>query len=541
MPPKHPAVRGTAAVLASGLALTLIAASPATADTPLPEPALFHEQEIDWTPCEEEILSSLECARVEVPLDYSDLDGERIELGVLRIPATDPEAARGALFLNFGGPGGPARLSATGYAGTELNEVYDIIGMDPRGVGASTPLDCGVDFPMMGPRPTDAEVSAHTRETIRYSRACDAAQGELRRHMTTANTARDMDVVRAVLGEERLNYLGYSYGTYLGAVYGSLFPERLDRSVLDSAIDPDEIWRATFMNQAPGYTEGVERYAEWIAEQNDEYGLGSTTTEVMDTFHTTSARLTEEPRTDVPGMGGEAYDGAFFDASAGEYARYQESWAETAPFLAALALEEKEVPPPPLQRELPDIDPTLYASNMDLFSALVCEAEWPRRISTYRQDVREHRELYPFGVGAFFAAVQSCTFTEYRPTEAPVEVTRDGYEPGVIIGGEFDPQTPLAGSVSLAERLDGPLITVTDDGAHGFYLPGVGAQDPYPCVREKVDSYLIDGDLPDDTTCPGRPRPTSVTDVPDEAPIAPLWEPGRPLPQAGPVPTAPIG
>ena len=120
-------------------------------------------------------------------------------------------------------------------------------------------------------------------------------------------------------------------------------------------------------------------------------------------------------------------------------------------------------------------------------------------------------------------------------------MTRDGYEPGVIIGGEFDPQTPLAGSVSLAERLDGPLITVTDDGAHGVYLPGGGAQDPYPCVREKVDSYLIDGDLPDDTTCPGRPRPTSVTDVPDEAPIAPPWEPGRPLPQAGPVPTAPIG
>ncbi|OOC52823.1 MULTISPECIES: alpha/beta hydrolase [Nocardiopsis] len=515
-------------VLVTALAASLAAASPAAADppdSPADDSALaeFHEQELAWAPCTEEVLQGLECAGVEVPLDYSDPDGERVTVAISRARASAPDRRRGILLTNPGGPGGPGRVLGGYYEGTRVGEVYDVIGMDPRGTGASSPrMDCGNDPVPVYPRPTNAEISEATREAIRYQRECQRAQGGLRPHMTTANTARDMDVVRAALDEEKTNYLGYSYGTYLGAVYGSLFPERLDRSVLDSPVHPDGVWREMFLTQAPAYSANMDRYTAWAARHDGALGFGSTQEEVYATFEATSARLREEPREDIPGL---VYDSHAFDFEVGQISRYQQFWDLNSDYLGYLVRGEPL--PTALASEFEalaeeDEEEDVTLMNVDLQTAVLCEAEWPGRISRYHADAREYREEHPYGVGAYWSVPHPCTFNTLDRPEPPVELERDGYPEPLLIAGEFDANTPYEAGVAMAKRLESPLITVAGDGGHGFYLPG-GLE----CVADPVEAYLVDGVVPDDLTCQGLPPAemgTQPEPEPDTEHLAPMRE-----------------
>ncbi|RCV49563.1 alpha/beta fold hydrolase, partial [Marinitenerispora sediminis] len=488
------------------------------------DPALadFHEQEVAWAPCGEDFLQGLECADVQVPLDYTEPDGERVTVAISRAAAADLDARRGILLTNPGGPGGHGRSLAGYYQGTRVGAVYDVIGMDPRGSGGSSPrLDCESEPLPFYSRPTNAEISDATRSAIRYQRDCERADGDLRPHMTTANTARDMDVIRAALGEETTNYLGYSYGTYLGAVYGSLFPERLDRTVLDSPVHPDGIWRDVFLRQAPAFSANMERYTAWAAEHDDVLGFGATQKEVYATFDATSDRLREEPRTDFPGI---VYDSHMFDLELGMLSRFQQNWDLASEYLGYFVRDE------PL--------PTEFTSEMaalaeeedtgfteDLMTAVVCEAAWPRRISEYRADAREYRENHPYGGGASWALPQPCTFSGLDRVEPPVELERDGYSEPLLIAGEFDANTDYQSGVAMAARLEGPLITVAGDGGHGFYLPG-GLE----CVSDAVEAYLVDGVVPADLTCQGLP-PAELDTEPelDAEELAPLTDQSVPV------------
>ncbi|MFE1167121.1 alpha/beta fold hydrolase [Nocardiopsis sp. NPDC058789] len=527
MPRARNTIRAVAVATATGLALSLAATLPAAADpvtAPLspgspPDSALaaFHDQEILWAECPEAELAGLECTEFEVPLDYADPDGARLTVAASRAAATDPEERRGILMINPGGPGGAARLMPLVLAGTPAHGAYDLIGMDPRGTGASSPLDCGVEFPMIRFRASDAQIAADTREKIRYSRACDAAEGDRFPHMTSANTARDMDVFRAATGEDTVNYLGYSYGSYLGPVYGSLFPERLDRSVLDSSVHPDEIWRDVFLGQAPAGTANLERYTAWLAERDDVYGFGTDPEEIVALFDETSARLDEEPRDDVPNV--ELLDGAAFDSLVFGASRAQGYWDANAWFLQLLVEGE---PVPGEEVEQPELDP-VFDTNMDLFSAVVCEAEWPDRLGLYHQQSREYRDAHPYSTGALWTAPQACTFTRNAPTEKAVELERDGYPEALVIAADHDANTHYAGGPAMAERLESPLLTVTDEGGHGFYLlpdPYTGELG-YPCVNDVVDAYLLDGAVPEDTECGGIPRPAEpeVSALDEDPPV----------------------
>ncbi|HJE59698.1 MAG TPA: alpha/beta hydrolase [Nocardiopsis listeri] len=536
MPPARTVIRGTAAMMAGGLALTLATATPATAEPVDPRPlddsatldalAPFHEQEVGWALCEEELFAELEleCARIEVPLDYADPGGVRIEIAILRDAASDPDARRGILLSNPGGPGGAGRaLGADLGLSTRAGEVYDNIGMDPRGTGASTPLDCGSEFPISHPRPTDRQISRTTRETIRYTRACDEAEGDLRPHMTTANTARDMDVIRAALNEERLNYVGYSYGTYLGAVYGSLFPGRLDRSVLDSPVHPDGIWRESFMMQATAYTDNMRRYSAWLAEHDEVFGMGDDPEEILRVFEETADRLQEEPRDDHPS--GQAYDGNAFAAEAGFAARGQSTWDDATWYLKDVIAGE----PFPEVEPVPEIDQDvadLFGMNMDLHTAILCEARWPERLSTYHSDMRDHRDNHPYGTGAHWAGPQTCGFTRNQPAEPAVDLIPAGTTTPLVIAGEYDANTAYVGGPAMAKTLDGSLVTVTDDGGHGFYaiVDPVDLEFLYPCVNEAVDAYLVDGADPRDLECAGPPRPEATSDRPDAEDLGELFQ-----------------
>ncbi|GAA1447935.1 alpha/beta hydrolase [Nocardiopsis tropica] len=530
-----------ASVLTAALTTSLAAASPAAADPAAPAPAdtalaAFHDQDVTWAPCTEAELPGLECADVEVPLDYADPGGTRITVAVSRGTADDAERRRGILLTNPGGPGGhgrtvPLSLADNPEAGwalgdTRAAEVYDIIGMDPRGTGASSPrVDCGADPMPFFTRPTDAEFSALTRAAIDYQRTCERTRGDLLPHMSTANTARDMDVIRAALGEDTLNYLGGSYGTYLGAVYGTLFPERMDRSVLDSPTRPEGVSRDALMGQAPAYSANMDRYAAWLAEHDDLYGFGATAEEVRETLDATSARLREEPLGEDSPMPG--YENNFFDMDIGFHARFQDAWDLFASFQWFLVNDE---PLPEGYENLSIVYGPVVGDTFtpDLQTAVLCETEWPARLGVYREDTRVYREEHPYGSGAGWAAPYPCAFSTVDRPEPAVDAERDGYPQGLVIAGELDANTPYEDGVAMAERLDNPLVTVAGDGGHGFYH-SFGL----PCVRDAVDAYLVDGEAPADVTCqglpPAEPAPAAETAeafAQDPAePVAPLLLP----------------
>ena len=202
--------------------------------------------ELAWEDCATDVGGSeagVQCAVAALPLDYDDPDGDQVHIAVARVPATDPAQRIGSLFFNFGGPGAATvdYLQAVGAGVFEnLNQQFDIVGFDPRGVGQSTPaIDCQADEEKQGvysvpvPTPLDIDVDAYVAKAQSYVDACLANNGAILEHVSTANVARDMDALRAALGEEQICYLGYSYGTFLGATYASLFPDRYRAMTLD--------------------------------------------------------------------------------------------------------------------------------------------------------------------------------------------------------------------------------------------------------------------------------------------------------------------
>ncbi|CAM3731413.1 alpha/beta hydrolase [Nocardiopsis rhodophaea] len=496
-------------------------APPAAADTVAPNLRSFYEQKVSWKPCADGGAEGLECASITVPMDYTAPKGGKLRIAVSRLKARDRDHRRGILILNPGGPGAPG-LGMPGFVGDQrIGEVYDLIGFDPRGVGASTNLSCSIPDPAeydLPSRPTDAELHNFTEAARRTEEGCDRMAGSLRPHVTTANTARDMDVIRGVLGEETTNYLGYSYGTYLGAVYGSLFPERLDRSVLDSSVHPDRIWRDDWKAMAPAATENVQRFAEWAADNDDKLGLGKDAKAVRGLIEDLAQRLHEQP---VDGL-----TRTDFDLFVGDLARWQGEWdlfADTLTRLRGGVPEEGSgEQPAAAAQDAAEAAGLVAAASRDrlmngTYSAILCEADWPSDLNVYYDDMRDFRENHPYGYGVAAAAPNPCTFRTSPPPEKPVKLERAGYPTGVVIQGEYDTQTPYEGGPAMARRLRDSLIIVEDDGNHGYY----GVPD-YDCVTERIDDYLIDGVLPGSaTTCPGVPRTDLDADQPDaDKPLA---------------------
>jgi len=263
----------------------------------------FYSQRPQWSTGED----GIESAIVEVPRDYADPGGERIEIAVTRRRAPDPARRRGILLSVNGGPGGDwgfGRGLAEKFANTPVHEVYDLIGFDPRGTGESTRLyaEVAIAKAPFDSRPPDSAFDALAEDMRLRELACERGGGELRRHISTRNTARDMDVIRAVLGEEKLSFVGYAYGAYVGAVYGSMFPERLDRSVLDSCVNPEWTWREQFLWQGDAVQRNVDQWAAWVGERDGHFGLGKDAAAVLGVVEEVVAALeiqhdTPQPRT----------------------------------------------------------------------------------------------------------------------------------------------------------------------------------------------------------------------------------------------------
>ncbi|MFE7116491.1 alpha/beta hydrolase [Streptomyces sp. NPDC057654] len=446
----------------------------------------FYEQKIRWSPCSFD--REVECASVEVPLDYSHPDGERISVAISRQKATDSKARRGVLFYNPGGPGGSGLTDWYGksapkeqFKNTPLNASYDLIGFDPRGVGKSAPLRCAkLDLPDITSRPTGKDFDHFAAWAKEFEKSCDELDGQRRKYFNTRNTARDMNVIRAALGERRINYVGYSYGTYLGAVYGSLFASRLDRSVLDSSMHPDKTGYAYMTWKAEAARRFVEEWAGWAAERDKTFGLGASVSEVMATVEAVSSRLAGHP---AGGWDRNTFD-AFLGFDAEDVAKWQELGERVAGLKSAGSGERfRKVPPVPKAaagREVVE----------DATYTILAEGEWPQDIETYREQVRKNRDRLPYGFGPMGSLPLPPAFRSFTPPEAPTDIERDGYPRGMVIQAKRDSQTPYEGGVAMAQRLGDVLVSV-DDHKHTQY-----ASSNNRCVDEPVTEYLMQGALP---------------------------------------------
>jgi pimeloyl-ACP methyl ester carboxylesterase len=486
--------------LLAGAAAVLLAALPACAPRDTGGPALA------WGACAGTDLDPRqECATLQVPLDYDDPDDERIELAVSRIPAADPDARRGTLFLVPGGPGGPGLSDPTDAVRNlpqEVLDAYDLVSFDPRGVARSTPVSCDLareDLSLVRLRPwpaPDGGIAENAAAAERMADACEARGGPLLEEISTANEARDIDRIREALGEARISLWGVSYGTYAGAVYTQLFPDRTDRVVLDSVDDPDtaRVARGWLANYAIGVEDAFPAFAQWAADPANPQRLAAAPEQVRPLFLELAARLDRDPLpwpgANPPELSGNVLRQTLLDAL---YA------PDRYPTLAGLMLAARDGTALPAPNTPPD---AVMQNTAAAVAATICnDVAWPTDLDRYARDVAASRESHPLTAG-LPVNVTLCAFWPNQPPEPPVEITSDGPSNVLLVQNLRDPATPHSGALRMREALGGRARMITVDATgHGSYV-----RTGNTCGDRHVTTFLMTGHRPDgDTFCPAEP------------------------------------
>jgi len=471
--------------------------SSSPAQEPSTDPALarFYHQHVQWQPCRQ----SMQCTHITVPLDYAHPAGQTIKLAVLKVPATDPARRVGALVVNPGGPGGSGvdyAARATTYFGDQVRAAFDIVGFDPRGVGTSTPVNCLPDSELdvmvaSDPDPdTSAEVAESDRLIRQLGEGCIRNSGDLARHVSTEEAARDIDILRAVLGQSRLAFFGASYGTYLGATYADLFPDRVGRMVLDGAVDPTASSVEMALVQAHGFEVALRSYVTDCVSRGGCY-LGQTVDAGMQRIRDFLTSTDQHP---LPGDGtrllteGEAVLGIWaplynrsywpaLDAALGEALRGNGR--------TLLSFADQYIGRGP-SGYVDNSAEALYAVNCLDPHQNVSEAK------VKALEPRFRKSSPTFG-RVFDAGLTACNEWPAKPIGHQHALHAKGAPPILVIGTTRDPATPLRWAHALAGQLDsGVLVTRNGDGHTGYRAGN-------PCVDDTVERYLVSGVVPDST------------------------------------------
>lgn len=502
-----------AATMLSGCLYAAIPPESSAAPAPSREPDLtgvpagfeeFYAQSLDWSACSGADAGSYDCTSVIAPLDWADPDAGTIELALIRRAATSG-AALGSLLTNPGGPGASGYdliADSAAYAvGDAVLDAYDVVGFDPRGVGRSTAVACLdpaemdhflYDIPE-SPRGTDAWRAELTDRNETFVEACEANSDGILPYVTTDNAARDMDLIRAVLGDEKLSYLGYSYGTFLGATYAKLFPERVGRLVLDGAIDPSVSGLDVGTTQALGFESALRAYMADCLDGRDCPFTG-TVDRAMDDLGALFASVDANPLRNTDGrmLGADnlltGIVAALYSEDSWPYltqalAQALQGDASTAMLLADFYNSRND-------------DGTYSDNSNEAFRAYNC-MDYPLDDSQADKDAadaliaQEAPTIAPYWQG-----VDTCEVWPYAPTGIREKITADGAAPIVVVGTTNDPATPYAWSVSLAEQLSSGVLVTREGEGHTGYNKG------NDCVDRAVEDYLLEGTVPEDgLTC----------------------------------------
>ncbi|MET8753231.1 alpha/beta hydrolase [Streptomyces sp. NPDC004667] len=472
----------------------------------------YLDQKPEWQRCDPDQQESFECATLKVPLDYQHPDGPTIDLAISRIKSTDPAKRHGALLLIPGGPGGSGLdrpLVEDNSLPQGVREQYDLIGFDPRGVGKSSPITCGLTEEEQNfqrpyrPETFDSDVAWAKAVADK----CREKAGDVLPYITTRNEARDIDTIRAALGEQKLSALGGSYGTYVGAVYSQMFPERTDRFVLDSGVDPARVWRGMQQVWAEQSTPDFDRWTKWAAEHNAEFGLGDSPEAVSDTFWALVEGADKEPiKFNGRGWPPEV-TGDDIRANARGLAYYPPFFTELFSALKA-ASEGKPLPAgtdaEKLKKALTERSPDAPAiagaderpadNSTAVWWSVVCgdTDTWPRDPEQYAKDAARDKKIYPL-FGDISSNIKPCAFWD-KPLEPATLM--DKHANVLIVQNEWDPNTPLSSGQGLHRALKGSRMVTVEGGEGHIVYPQGG------CADTSVNSYLTTGQLPtEDVTC----------------------------------------
>ena len=479
----------------------------------------FYGQKVEWYDCvgtggmeKSAEKTGFQCAKVTVPLDYSQPDGQTIEIAMKKHLATG-SVRQGTLFVNPGGPG---------YSGVEmvennetqfspaLNQAYDIIGFDPRGVGSSTAITCSTDAEakaMEGVSPVDAAgapVAFEKRGAVISERfkqleadcASRTKPTELLDHVDTVSVARDLDVLRALSGDQKLNYTGFSYGTYLGATYAELFPANTGRLVLDGALDPSLSYSERRQGQALGFERALRNYVAWCQSGQSCPLTGDTDAgvkQVGDVF--TSANQSPVPSSDP----NRPVTGEEMKRIVGFVLYFPESsWSAVSEALGQVINQHDASTFRAMADQIAAQPQVNTGANIGI-NCLDYRVEG--NMATWTAQSKELERIAPRFATVTEAGDLGCQAWGHTGTQPSKALHAKGAAPILVIGTTGDPATPYEWAEALADQLDsGQLLTWEGNGHAAYTNSGHG-----PCVTQAVDTYLLTGTMPKKgLTCHGK-------------------------------------
>lgn len=490
-------------------------AAPAVARSDGAALARFYDQQPRWRRCriapDDEVGAQLDragaqCADVVVPLDYANPAGRTISVAISRLPASDTAHRIGTLVIGAGGPGEPGLHMPlpTRDAMRQTGTRFDLVGVDPRFVGRSMPVDC--DWPtglfIRSPGPGRAGFDRQVAFNRHLAELCWRRAADVLVHASTRNTARDMDVIRAALGERRISYLGYSAGSYLGAVYTQLFGTRTDRVVLDSAADPRRWGLPTMLSDTAAVNERALRaFAGWAAARDATFGLGATAAQVLTTVDRITRAAADRPlRVGDYQVEADVVPTIIWMRVGDDR---DQSRAGLAGMLRVLRRAATLAPAEPPVQPTPELDQVLRILLTGEFSwlgsvltSILCaDVAAPQDPETYWRNIQRTRRSHPT-FGPLLNNISPCAFWRRAPLEAPTTVGNS--TSALIVSATGDTRTTYRGARALHRLMTGSrLLTLRGVIAHGIYGEYGNA-----CVDNTVNAYLASGHLSrTDLTC----------------------------------------
>lgn len=454
----------------------------------------FYSQVLEWSACGEEMT----CTTAKAPLDWDEPEAGEIDLALVRHAATGDKI--GSLLVNPGGPGASGYdwlLESLDFAvGEPLKERFDVIGFDPRGVNQSTAVACydaaGMDEYLYGiipaERGSDEWIEAVNVSTAEFGEACLENTGDLLSEVDTVSAARDLDLLRAVLGDDELHYLGYSYGTFLGATYAELYPEKVGRLVLDGAVDPSASDFEVTEAQAVGFEGSLSGYLEDCLA-GSECPFSGTVDDALDEIGRLLASVDQSP---LRGSDGRLV-GADTLVTAIIYPLYSpDSWPYLSEMFEATMFGDAD-----LALAFADgyngreADGTYLDNGTEAFRSINClDYTYQSDIDVMREKAAAIAETAPI-IGPYFGYGDlTCNSWPYQSTRERAEIHAEGAAPIMVVGTTGDPATPYEWAVALADQLASGVLVSYEGEGHTAYNKSNA------CVNEAVESYLIDGTVP---------------------------------------------